>query len=1007
LNFFEHPIINNPYDYPARHWELDGSGRPTNVILDHRRQCRFVSPVPPPKGSRKKFGKDQGSLDLAFGDSPADEYDPTSIINEIRGHVGDWRRLPSRQWGVTPHTARLLQHWRQGPFNDIRPFFCQVEAVETAIWLAEVALPRRNRGSLRIRTHLDSVNEMANPLLQRVALKLATGAGKTTVMAMLIAWQTINAVRLRDSQRFAHGFLIVTPGITIKDRLRVLLPNDPDNYYREREIVPPDMLAEIQHAKVVITNYHAFKRRERTSLSKTSRAFLRGRGPELNTLETDGQILQRIMPELMNLKSLVVINDEAHHCYRERPAKEDLKGDDKAEAQRNNEAARLWITGVETVKRHLKLRQMTVYDLSATPFFLKGSGYREGALFPWTVSDFSLMDAIECGIVKLPRVPVSDGTAAEMPVYRDLWSHIGKDMPKKGRGKAGNVSPLDLPPKLNTAIDLLYGHYRGEFERWRDTNQEVEPVFIVVCNNTSASKLVHDYISGFHAETDDGRTYFQQGRLELFRNYDDYGERLAKPRTLLIDSEQLESGEALDKSFREMAADELEAFRRELNERFGAGSGDRLTDQAILREVMNTVGKPGRLGAGIRCVVSVSMLTEGWDANTVTHILGVRAFGSQLLCEQVVGRGLRRKSYVLNDQKLFNVEYADVFGIPFDFTDNQPPPPPAPPPPPMTRIFAIAPERDDLEIRFPRVTGYRRELPTTRLAARFDERSRMRLTQEKVGPCENDNLGIFGEGVTMTLDYLKSLRPSSVVYHLTQFLLFRHFRGAGEEPKMHLFGPLKRIVRQWLDGYLECVGKTFPGQLAYQQLAAEACERIVAAITYPDGTPPPVRAILDPYNATGSTSHVRFNTAKTTLWDTSGPPPKCHVNFVVQDSNWEARFCRAAEAEPRVLAYVKNHALGFEIPYRHQDQARVYRPDFILRIATGTAEPLHLIVEITGFPQDDKAAKIEAIETFWVPGVNSLGRYGHWAFAEFTDGGDLSRHLAETIDALSTHQPAA
>ncbi|HLB48725.1 MAG TPA: hypothetical protein VJL59_17085, partial [Anaerolineales bacterium] len=293
-----------------------------------------------------------------------------------------------------------------------------------------------------------------------------------------------------------------------------------------------------------------------------------------------------------------------------------------------------------------------VLDLSATPFFLRGSGYREGTLFHWTMSDFSLMDAIECGIVKLPRVPVSDNIpGGEMPKFRNLWENIRASMPKKGRGKAKDLDPLSLPVTLQTALEALYGHYQKTFDLWEKAGISVPPCFIVVCNNTSTSKLVYDYISGFQRPNDDGSTTLENGRLELFRNYDEHGNPLGRPRTLLIDSEQLESGEALDDNFRGMAADEIERFRREIVERTGdPRQAENLTDQDLLREVMNTVGKPRRLGDSTRCVVSVAMLTEGWDANTVTHVLGVRAFGTQLLCEQVVGRALRRQSYDLNDE---------------------------------------------------------------------------------------------------------------------------------------------------------------------------------------------------------------------------------------------------------------------------------------------------------------------------------------------------------------------
>ncbi len=550
--FFDHPILNSPYECPQQHWELDDSGQPTQQKIATRRRAEFITPIPKPK--KRKGAKDQTEMVFDEGkgiSTKEQQYDPNPIINEIRGYVETWRELAPGQWQVTPETQRLLQHWRNHKFSNQRPFFCQIEAVETAIWLTEVA-PLSKSGK-RILDLLDSVNKEANPELMRMALKLATGAGKTTVMAMLIAWQAINAVRRSGSKTFTRGFLVVAPGLTIKDRLRVLQPNDPDSYYASRELVPQDMLEALNHAKIVITNYHAFKLRERIEVSKGGRQLLKGRtGEDLQTTETEGQMIQRVMPDLMGMKNVLVLNDEAHHCYREKVGEkaedeEDLKGDEKKEAEKNKEAARLWISGLEAVNR--KLGVSRVIDLSATPFFLSGSGYVEGTLFPWTMSDFSLMDAIECGIVKLPRVPVAENIP----------------------GSAGD-----------------------------------------------------------------------------------------------------------------------------------ARAGENLTDQDLLREVMNTVGKPGSLGGGIPCVVSVSMLTEGWDANTVTHVLGIRAFGTQLLCEQVIGRALRRQSYELNEEGLFNVEYADVFGIPFDFTAKPVISPPMPPRETI-QVKAIRPEQDHLEIRFPRL----------------------------------------------------------------------------------------------------------------------------------------------------------------------------------------------------------------------------------------------------------------------------------------------------------------
>jgi type III restriction enzyme len=897
------------------------------------------------------------------------------FINSIRDKVDQWRNLPdNNDWKVTPTTRDLLTYWRHHKFDHLRPFFCQIEAVETAIWLAEVA-PKGDKKDKTFLESLKATNLEANPEIFRIALKLATGAGKTTVMAMLIAWQTLNAIRSPKSNQFTTGFLIITPGITIRDHLRVLQPNDPESYYKYRELVPSNLLQDMGRAKIVITNYHAFKLRKKLEISAGTEAFRKGKtGEDLNTLETEADMIDRVMSTLKGIKNLLVINDEAHHCYRKRPESndiEDLKGEEKEEAKENNETARLWISGIEAVKRQLGIK--TVYDLSATPFFLRGSGYEEGTLFPWTVSDFSLMDAIECGIVKLPRVPVADNLpGGEMPKFRKLWETIRSKMPKKGRGKAGELDPLSLPPELQTALDALYGHYEKTYQQWEEAGIEVPPVFIVVCNNTSTSNLVYKLISGFQRTTDTGeKGFFHQGRLELFRNYDDLGDRLSRPRTLLIDSKQLESGDALESNFRAIATEEIEAFKREMRQRGKVQEAEKITDQDLLREVMNTVGKKGKLGESVRCVVSVSMLTEGWDTNTCTHVLGVRAFGTQLLCEQVMGRALRRLNYELNEEDLFDVEYADILGIPFDFTaqeisDTKPKKPKK-----TQQIKALSPERDTIGIQFPRIEGYRIELPSEELTAHFTPDSVLELNPNLVGPCVVSNQGIIGEEVELNVKHLEGMRQSTIIYHLTKHLLYTKYRDPGEDPKLYLFGQLKRIARQWLEGgYLRCTGQTYPAQVLYQEIADMACERIRSAITEAyGGEDRPIKAIPDAYNPIGSTAHVNFNTSKTNLWRTD--PRRCHVNYVACDSDWEAEFCRVAESHPKVKAYIKNQGLGLEVPYLYGSIQRKYIPDFIVQIDDGHSDPLNLVVEIKGYRGEDAKDKANTMRNYWIPGVNN------------------------------------
>jgi len=857
-SFYDRPILNSPYSAPTLHHPLDKNGQPLEgEPLQGRRPCRFIVPVP---ASRKKASSAQASLDL-------ETYSENAKIDEIRHYVSAWRETPNpRDWGVTAATQRLVEHWRRPleEWNGPRPFFCQIEAVETIIWLTEVAPTRAaTRGLL---DQIAKDNEEANPTLFRLAMKLATGSGKTTVMAMLIAWQAVNAAR-RETKDFSRAFLIITPGITIKDRLRVLQPSDENNYYETREIVPPEMLPDVRRAEMVITNYHAFQHRETLSLPKVARSFLQGNDLEpLKTTETDTDMLRRACDKLLNFDRVNVFNDEAHHCYRHKAgtdAEGALTGDEKKEAAENEEAARLWINGIEALDRKLSKGVRAVYDLSATPFFLRGSGYQEGTLFPWVVSDFSLMDAIESGIVKLPRVPVSDNLVqTDTVVYRDLWKHIGKDLPKTA-SSAAKLSPFDLPNTLKTALNALYSHYEGEFDRWQRAGIGVPPVFIVVCQNTAISKLVFEWVAGFErGDVAEGeRAAFHAGNLELFRNYDEHGGRLPRPRTLLIDSRQLETGDALDKGFRDAASLEIEQFKREFATREGAGASQgELNESTLLREVMNTVGRQGRLGEQIRCVVSVSMLTEGWDTNTVTHILGVRAFGTQLLCEQVVGRGLRRQSYELNPETgLFDVEYADIMGIPFDFASSPQVTKPATPKP-VTRVHSIK-ERGGLDIVFPRVSGYRRDLPSDKLTATFTEDSRLEITPLDIGPTSVVMEGIVGAGVTITPQVLDRLRPSEISFNLAKYLLYTSFLDEDGFPRQSLFPQIQRLARRWLDeGYL--VPKGVPvGAILYQDQLARAAEKINLSLLPREGEGHVV-AVLDPYNSKGSTRHVNFITSK-------------------------------------------------------------------------------------------------------------------------------------------------
>ena len=995
----ENPILNSPFSEPARHFRFSDEGI-TDEIVDTRRISTYFIPIAQPKKKGRQLSFETEWL--------AERMKPNDFINDVRERVARWRQ--GGYVGITKTTNRLLEYWKSSE-RERKLFFCQIEALETAIYITEVA---GKYGDAWIENDLRRNNEDANPLLFRLAFKMATGSGKTVVMAMLIAWQALNKLTNTQDARFSDTFLIVTPGITIRDRLRVLLPNDPQNYYRQLDVVPAEEMTELGKAKILITNFHAFKPREHTAAGKLTKSILK-KGEANPFLETPDQMVRRVCRELGNKKNIIVINDEAHHCYRRRAGGEEIKlvGEERREAEKRDEEARIWISGLEAVKAKLGVK--VVYDLSATPFFLRGSGYSEGTLFPWVVSDFSLIDAIECGIVKVPRVPVADDSmTGELPTYRNLWHRIRGELPKKGRGTEEVRGEPKLPVELEGALQSLYSNYEKYYRQWERAKQNgnhflTPPVFIVVCNNTNVSKLVFEYISGWEKKRADDSIVVVPGKLPLFSNVE--GDRWsARPNTILVDSEQLESGEAMSDEFKKIAALEIEEFKAEYRARFPGRDTDDLTDEDLLREVMNTVGKPGKLGEQIKCVVSVSMLTEGWDANTVTHILGVRAFGTQLLCEQVVGRGLRRMNYVANDKGMFSPEYAEVYGVPFSFipcsgSASDPKPGPMP-----TRVRALE-ERSTCEITFPRLLGYRYELPNEKLSATFTEESKLSLSTVDL-PTRVENAPIVGESSIHTLDDLKLRREQEVAFLLAKLVLEKYFRqdniqqtGRSQQHKFDsevqawLFPQVLNIANRWLRECVICKDNTFPQLLLLLAFAHDAADRIYRAIIRSQPGETTLLPILQPYDALGSTRYVDFDTTRATYLTNAN---KCHVTHVTLDSNWEAKMAQTLEEMEEVICYVKNQGLGFSIPYTLDGGEHNYVPDYIVRRRDQQNNMTNLIIEVTGEKKKDKAAKVATAATLWVPAVNNHGGFGRWAFLEIADPWDAKNAMRAALNVEIT-----
>jgi type III restriction enzyme len=995
------PILNRPYDAPTSYFEIASRG-PTGQVLPGRRPSESLVPIAASrKGTKQADGSVQATLDVEL---TAERRENNTLINDLRREVERWRHRDFER--VTPTSRKLLQHWADET-RENRVLFCQREAAETAIFLGEVA---GRHGYADWRRRIDEANRDHNDALPRIALKMATGAGKTVVMAMLIAWQTANKVANPRDARFSKRFLVVTPGITIRDRLQVLFPNDPGNYYDERELLPPDLYGSLRQAQIVITNYHAFMlkdAKEIQGVNSTTRKLLLADRRSDPFVETPDAMVARVLRDLGGgAEPVVVLNDEAHHCYQDKPLPQAVDTVKLTrEQQQANAEARIWFRGLKAVSRRAGVK--AIYDLSATPYYLSGSGYNEGYIFPWTVSDFSLMDAIESGIVKIPRTPVDDDATGDLVTYLRLWDHVGQVLPKKRVSATTGVVGWVPPKELEGARRSLYRSYERSYEHWQRElarHDEPPPVFIVVCPNTVVSKLVYDWIAGGASATTGALT---SGELSLLSNVVD-GRSLAKPVTILVDSARLESGEALAKDFREAAAGEIEAFKQQLRARTPGLDVDEVSDEDLLRRIMNTVGKKGELGEAIRCVVSVAMLTEGWDANTVTHILGIRAFGSQLLCEQVVGRGLRRRSYALNDEGFFEPEYANIYGVPFQFIPTDRPLTEKLPPPPAVIVESV-PGREHLRITFPKVEGYRVEVPDEQLGERLDEAKRFVIGPSTV-PTRTDVAGIVGSDEIVTDDAAGDVRPQAVAYALARQVLHAHLTVLGDATRPWLFPRLVQISRDWLDCCVDAAtGFTIGHLLTSAELRANAVSEIYNAIVVQVGDRRErLRPVLRRFDPTGSTANISFATRKQVHETT-----KSEISHVTLDgrggNTWEQILALECELHDDVAAYAKNDRLGFSIPYVHEGRAHSYLPDFLVRLRRRPDEPFDrtLIVEVSGSQKSPgpTTAKAETARNQWCVAVNNHGGLGRWGYVEIRSMPAAHKMLDDAIAALYADSP--
>jgi type III restriction enzyme len=1027
----DNPILNSPYTEPILHYDTDSEGSlDYNNICKGRRIFKSDSAVIP---IRQK-----GQKEIFEWNDDAEEYG-THLINLTRKEVGKWRS--EKYPNTTRVTKELLNFWFNNPERVVtkKLFFAQQEAVETAIWLNEVA-DKSNAGQNilnLVRNAQQTVSYEPGDQLPRISFKMATGTGKTVVMACLICYHYFNRQEYRNDTRFADYFLIVAPGITIKDRLGVLFvdtknknPLDIEDYYRIRGLIPQNFEYRLDNlnARLIITNYHTFEPKILQGNKRSpfdGKVNLEGVKIDTDNKEHFSEVIKRALGKFKTGSRVLILNDEAHHCYL---PKSKGKTSDNEDADENARAA-VWFNGIREISKKFKLQN--VYDLSATPYYLNGSGYPAYSLFPWVVSDFSLIEAIESGLVKIPFLPESDNSQElAMPVLRNLYEHVRDELPKKGQKKKKSEAakeggkyremPPQLPSLVKNALDQFYNHYQEYYKGVRKNNEErsnifsAPPVFIAVCNNTSVSKELYKYIAGYEYENKESKTEVVHGVKELFSNYDVTTNRpLKRPPTLLIDSDALENGEQINDDFKKIFASEIEEFKKDYARMKGQGSIEKITDAEILREVVNTVGKQGKLGAHIRCVVSVSMLTEGWDANTVTHIMGLRAFGSQLLCEQVAGRALRRMNYYLQgydkegnptDDKRriviekFPPEYAHIIGIPFKlFKGGESGPPPEPVD--IKHIAALPERQQEMEIEFPNITGYRLENLDGDITYDFSGIENYEIDGSKF-PTET----IMASPISSTEEKLevKSIlekRDNELIFLLTKEFIKRHFSDEDGSPEFQKFNKLKQVVEEWYHKKVVVLHQPQEyKKLLFFEDPKKMVDHIARGINADKNTIEHIRPVFNFYNNFSSTKYVNGNTVKD-VFDTN----KSHVNYVVMDSDWEGICAKTLEELDTVECYVKNQFLGFTIPYVKDGKDRLYYTDFIARVKSKDGGVKNLMIEISGMSKD-KAEKKWFVENRWLPAVNALKdkyEYPEWHFIEVAnDIRNIKNQLIEKIASI-------
>ena len=910
-------IVNRPHKEPSSHWRYNRAGREFEYV-EGRREAGYLVATPDSQ---------------AFDDPGV--FHPIELVNRIRPRVAAWRRAGYP--GATGVTRRLLEHWRNRGADDLRLFFCQLEAIETLMWLIEA--PHSER------TGIDVPGDGGG--FVRECCKMATGAGKTVVMGMVIAWQILNKVTHPNDPRFSRNVLVVAPGLTVRSRLSVIDPQNADNYFDEFDLVPSNLRDRLRQGRVRVRNWHALGWQTEEQIKRRRSVDKRGAKSD------EAWVREALGNEMSRSRNLLVINDEAHHAWRIPPgrlANEFFKKD--------LEEATKWVEALDRLHRARGI--LRCYDFTATPFVPSGKKASEEALFGWIVSDFSLNDAIESGLVKTPRVVVRDDTQYDPETFKSRLYHIYNDEDVKADLNRRAKAEAPLPDLVVAGYTLLGSDWAAARRAWEKEGHSTPPVMITVANRTETAARVK------HA--------FDRGRIPV--------PELCDPQlTLHIDSNTLKKAEESETPVAELGAEEAEDGPGELNAKQRA---------ELLRRQVDTIGRQGHPGERIRHVISVAMLSEGWDAKTVTHIMGLRAFTSQLLCEQVVGRGLRRTSYEVNEHGFFEPEYVNIFGVPFTFLPHESQNVPPPPPKPKTPIGPL-PEKARFEIKFPVVIRVERVY-----------RTGLSLDWEKVKPLELDprntptmaDLAVTVEGKTDEADVRIDLEKFWGGRRLQELAfgsaaeIFDQMAPDWPGARATLCARLVALTLKFLESDRIVInGLWNQNPLRRRILIGMNMTRIVQHFweAIESSNTESLTPVFDPEKPIRSTGDMK-------VWYTGkavGPARRSHINFCVYDGTFEPVVPPELDGNPAVEAWVKNDHLGFEVSYAHRGVVRRYLPDFLIRLTNGTT----LVLEVKGEPKELDDSKWAYMRD-WIEAVNAHGGFGRWAFEVMTPDASLPRLIA-------------